>query len=366
MYADGSRAIFLESKEFYQWHEREGTLKYIKRHYHVFERILKKNLAADHDRLILVADTGYPDHRTAAILAGCYGLAATKLNLPCTFVIASTGKEWARDKESQVNAILNDKGKSIVILNVSEAFSTVKQAGMSFREIMRQKKNKWTSTTGLGGVPSRLFPEVVKAYNLDYHVLEERARRLKEQMDRAETVHIHTRKGTDLTIDIRHMQSLTNVGNYQKYSQGGNLPCGEVYIAPKEGGVNGKLVIDESLKVGTRTVHLDRPVTFYLDQGRISKVKADPKALHFLDVLLRCADKSGDYTNVKEVAEFGIGLNPHAKLLGATIINEKCLGTAHIAFGGNSWFVGHNHAHSHFDHVFSDPLIRIDGKVIQV
>lgn len=44
------------------------------------------------------------------------------------------------------------------------------------------------------------------------------------------------------------------------------------------------------------------------------------------------------------IAEFGIGLNENIKeLIGCTIIDEKCAGTAHIAIGMNDMFGGKTH-----------------------
>ena len=36
------------------------------------------------------------------------------------------------------------------------------------------------------------------------------------------------------------------------------------------------------------------------------------------------------------VSEFGFGLNPHARLVGNVLEDEKCLGTCYIAIGDNT------------------------------
>ena len=67
---------------------------------------------------------------------------------------------------------------------------------------------------------------------------------------------------------------------------------------------------------------------------------------------------------VKMIGELGIGINPDASLIGPTIINEKLLGTAHVAIGSNYWFGGNIYAKIHLDQVFRKPKIEADGKAI--
>ncbi|UCH12715.1 MAG: hypothetical protein JSW18_01855, partial [Candidatus Omnitrophota bacterium] len=69
---------------------------------------------------------------------------------------------------------------------------------------------------------------------------------------------------------------------------------------------------------------------------------------------------------VRRIGEFGLGLNPRAKILGATIIDEKVLGTAHFAVGSNYWFGGTIYAIIHLDQIFRKPSVYIDGQLLKV
>ena len=62
------------------------------------------------------------------------------------------------------------------------------------------------------------------------------------------------------------------------------------------------------------------------------------------------------------IGELGIGFNPKINLMGAMVVDEKALGTAHIALGSNYWFGGDIYSISHLDQVFKNPLILFDGK----
>ena len=64
---------------------------------------------------------------------------------------------------------------------------------------------------------------------------------------------------------------------------------------------------------------------------------------------------------VLNVAEFGIGLNPRAKVTGNILEDEKAKGTSHIAFGNNRSFGGRVEVPSHLDFVFFQPRIMVDG-----
>jgi len=82
---------------------------------------------------------------------------------------------------------------------------------------------------------------------------------------------------------------------------------------------------------------------------------------------LKWAEEHAKYAErVRKVAELGIGLNPKAKIIGATIIDEKVLGTAHVGIGSNYWFGGPIRTIIHLDQVFKNPLLKLDGESFEV
>ena len=90
------------------------------------------------------------------------------------------------------------------------------------------------------------------------------------------------------------------------------------------------------------------------------------KPEHFEPAIEWAIEKAKLPWGVKLLSEFGIGINPKAEILGPTVINEKKLGTCHIAIGSNSWFGGDIFAVTHFDQVFNNPTIEIDGKPLDL
>ena len=55
-----------------------------------------------------------------------------------------------------------------------------------------------------------------------------------------------------------------------------------------------------------------------------------------------------------------------AIIIGATIVDEKKLGTAHIAIGSNYWFGGPIRTIIHLDQIMKDVTIEVDGEKLRI
>jgi len=146
-------------------------------------------------------------------------------------------------------------------------------------------------------------------------------------------IEILTDKRYSLKLDINNRKWNVDDGC-------GDFPPGEIYIAPKENSSNGELLVSK--------------VNF---KGQIY----EDMLLTFKDgMLIKCSAKEIDEffnslpENYRILSEFGIGLNPKVKeLIGLTTIDEKALGTYHIALGMNHLFGGENNCPFHMDFVFT-------------
>jgi leucyl aminopeptidase (aminopeptidase T) len=67
---------------------------------------------------------------------------------------------------------------------------------------------------------------------------------------------------------------------------------------------------------------------------------------------------------VRTIAEFAIGTNKKASLVGSMICDEKAYGTCHIAIGANKHIGGKTQCYGHFDNVIVKPSIWFDNKKI--
>lgn len=131
----------------------------------------------------------------------------------------------------------------------------------------------------------------------------------------------------------------------------------EANIGPVDDTCEGTLVIDGSLPpVGV----LNGPISCVLKNGRITAISGGKQADKFAE-LLRAYNDPQMYM----VAEFGIGLNPCAKLTGLSYLaDESAVGTVHFGFGTNLSQGGTRKAAAHFDAIIKCPTIVIDGKTI--
>ena len=134
----------------------------------------------------------------------------------------------------------------------------------------------------------------------------------------------------------------------------GNLPGGEIYIAPIEDSAEGVLVIDKSLP----GLLLTEPVRMVFEKGRVTQIEGGAGA----EYLEKAIAQHGESTHI--IAELGIGTNPQARLQGNIITDEKVFGTIHVAIGRNDFLGGKNIAPIHIDGVVSQPTLWVDGKML--
>lgn len=172
-------------------------------------------------------------------------------------------------------------------------------------------------------------------------------------------VHITTELGTDIRLIVKERSPIVSTGVLNLLGAWGNLPSGEVYIAPIEDQSEGILVIDATFaELGL----LDSPITIEISKGKIQSINGKgPK----VKALVKLLDK---YENdeAKTLAEFGIGTNYKAQISGFIGEDEKVLGTCHFAFGNNFSFGGTLTPPIHLDCVVMKPTIKFDGKEIMV
>jgi leucyl aminopeptidase (aminopeptidase T) len=185
--------------------------------------------------------------------------------------------------------------------------------------------------------------------DVDYDLMCERADRLLDALDGAAFVHVSTARGTDVTLDLRGRRFVTDV-KITETEKGANLPCGEIYCAPVEGGADGVLVVDGP--IGGEGAP-PSPVTLEIEKGRVTSARCnDPRWRERITELLDTD------AGARTIGELGIGLNPKARLVGIMLEDEKADRTAHIAFGSNIGMPGGvNESATHIDYLFHNPTI---------
>jgi leucyl aminopeptidase (aminopeptidase T) len=64
------------------------------------------------------------------------------------------------------------------------------------------------------------------------------------------------------------------------------------------------------------------------------------------------------------IAEFGVGTNDAARLIGEILEDEKVMGTVHVALGNNKSMGGTIGVQSHLDGLIKKPSFSLDGREI--
>jgi len=186
----------------------------------------------------------------------------------------------------------------------------------------------------------------------DYKKVRALTMKVVKLLNKASEVEIETRAGTELYMSIANRKAHPDTGIFHNPGDFGNLPAGEAFIAPVEGTAEGRAIVDGSMVDRVRGT-----VEIMFEKGFAQKISGSP-ASGLVKMLRKAGPKA---TNL---AEFGIGTNPKAKLIGNVLEDEKVLGTCHIALGDNSTFGGRVKAGIHVDGIIKHPTIKLDGKIV--
>jgi leucyl aminopeptidase (aminopeptidase T) len=184
----------------------------------------------------------------------------------------------------------------------------------------------------------------------DYDRINEIAFDLNERLKNARKIRVVTDSGTEITFDLEGCKWHMDTGICHEPGSSSNLPAGEIYIAPKD--ASGFFVVDGSMSgFGI----LDSPLEITVKNRYVTNIKG--KYAQMLNSML---DKVGE--KARNIAEFGIGINPEARLIGNVLEDEKVGGTVHIALGDNSTFGGDVVAGIHLDGIIKEPHLYVDGE----
>ncbi|CAG0973780.1 MAG: Thermophilic metalloprotease (M29) [Candidatus Methanoperedens nitroreducens] len=184
----------------------------------------------------------------------------------------------------------------------------------------------------------------------DYNKINKIAIELNKKLENAKKIRVVTHSGTDILFDLEGCKWFMDTGMCLEPGCSSNLPAGELYIAPKD--ANGIFVVDGSM---SSFGLLDSPLEFTVKNRYVTDIRGK-NALKLNSIL----DKVGK--KARNIAEFGIGINPKAKLIGNVLEDEKVAGTVHVALGDNSTFGGDVIAGIHLDGIIKEPELFVDGE----
>ena len=180
---------------------------------------------------------------------------------------------------------------------------------------------------------------------------------------RRRIINVKSDSGTDVTFEVNWREwKLDDNGICNRPRMLTNLPAGKVFILPKEGTMNGTIVIDGSWD----STLIEEPVEFIVEDGTVIDVKGGSLAATIRQSFGEVAKnlKAKDRESVWTVAEFGFGMNPAARLVGNVLEDEKHMGSCYFSIGDNSRLGGSSHAGIHVSGVLAEPTVWLDDSCL--
>lgn len=214
-------------------------------------------------------------------------------------------------------------------------------------------KNLLTEICGTRYASMPLFDKLMLkgAMRVNWENLAERTKKIAKRINRSENIEIETPAGTHLFLSKKGRKAREDTGIITTPGSSGNLPAGEVYLAPLEKTAKGRLVLEWA-----PTRKLKRPITLYVKKGMVKKIRGKEKYADYLKTKLL------ERTENANIAELGIGTNDRASRPDNILESEKILGTIHIALGDNSTFGGRVTTPFHQDFIFFKPTVTLIHK----
>jgi len=146
----------------------------------------------------------------------------------------------------------------------------------------------------LSELPTAKFKYLIDAINVDYVQMRKNADRIQKALTLGHKVNLTTEKGTNLEIGIRGMRAISNDARY--LSKSGNIPAGEVYIPPRSNHVNGRIIIDGSLKTIDSTFILNKEaIALDVRNGKVIRITGTTKYVQLLEESLKNAEDKSKY-----------------------------------------------------------------------
>lgn len=196
---------------------------------------------------------------------------------------------------------------------------------------------------------------MLRCLSADPKKIQKLTEKVAKRMETVSTIRVVTELGTNITLPMKGRKIIQSTGILRKLGDYGNLPSGEVYLAPWENKSQGVVVFDGSIAgIGK----LNSPVLIRVVDGYAVEFEGDEEAKTLFEML----DPLGK--SAFAIGEFGIGTNHKAQITGRILEDEKVLGTIHIALGNNITMGGKISVQSHIDGTVTRPDVYFDDVLV--
>ena len=193
----------------------------------------------------------------------------------------------------------------------------------------------------------------------DFSLIKQKISGLGTYFRRRRVAKVTSEQGTDVTFEVNWREwKLDDNGICNRPKMLTNLPAGKAFIMPREGSMNGTVVIDGSWESNL----VDEPITLIIENGMVMDVKGGTIAATIRQEFGEAAKRlrTKDRENVWTMAEFGFGMNPQARLSGNVLEDEKRLGTCYFSVGDNTALGGASSVGIHIPGVLKNASFWLD------
>jgi leucyl aminopeptidase (aminopeptidase T) len=195
------------------------------------------------------------------------------------------------------------------------------------------------------------------AVTADFKALKETTGRVASALTGADEVRVQSLAGTDVTFKLTGRKPFIMDGFYRKEVGFTGIIGGEAATSPVEGTTNGTIVIDYSMDSIGR---LKQPLVFTVKDGKVVSITGASEEVNAIERYFERDE------NNRNIAEFAIGTNPNARLIGILTEDKKRAGTVHFAIGDNMSLGGCVEAEIHLDGLILRPTVTVDNKKVVV
>jgi len=197
----------------------------------------------------------------------------------------------------------------------------------------------------------------VGAIEADYEACDRLGRLLGETLSASSEIRVTTPAGTDIRGYVKARPVQYETGLFREPGQFAAFPDSEINISPLEGTAEGKVIGDVSVMSVGVTTH--DPVTLIVKDGRVVDIQGGAAAARFRQILNALDDEKAF-----NFAEFGIGLNPRARLAATNLEDLGRLGNCHAGIGSNFAIGGTVLAPNHHDVIYKEASVYFDEKLV--
>ena len=232
---------------------------------------------------------------------------------------------------------------------------------LTHTKAVRQALKEGARVATMPGMTEGMFTHGGMSAN--FNEIKRKISNLGPYLRRRRIINVKSEQGTDITFEVNWREwKLDDNGICNRPKMLTNLPAGKAFIMPREGSMNGKVIIDGSWDATL----LDEEIELEIENGIVIDVKGGTTAANIRQEFGEVARtlRSKDRENVWTIAEFGFGVNDQARLGGNVLEDEKRLGTCYIAIGDNTALGGNSSVGIHIPGVLKSPSVWLDDTQI--